>query len=126
MKRIFVFAVVMTLVAGVAFAKSYKSGKQAGIYHVMLKMESDPVPVAENKATIEIQDASGPVAGADVELYYFMPSMPAMNYTAKAEPEDNAYGAVIKPTMPGEWKVDVKVKGSDGKVQKAVFEFNAK
>jgi hypothetical protein len=126
MKRIFVFAVVMLLVAGVAYAKSYESGKKAGIYHVTLKMENDPVPVAENKATIEVKDASGPVAGADVELYYFMPSMPAMNYTAKAEPKDNAYEAVIKPTMPGEWKVDVKVKGGDGKVHKAAFEFEAK
>jgi len=126
MKSILTFAVVMILLAGVAYAKNYEVSKKAGQYHVTLKMESDPVPVAENNATIEVKDASGPVAGADVELYYFMSSMPSMNYTAKAEPKGNAYEAVVKPTMPGEWKVDVKVKGSDHKVHKAVFEFNAK
>ncbi|MGE5301432.1 MAG: FixH family protein [Acidobacteriota bacterium] len=126
MKRILIFAVMMILVAGVAYAKNYEVSKKAGIYHVTLKMESDAVPVAENKATIEVKDASGPVAGAYVELYYFMPSMPSMSYTAKAEPKGNEYEAVVKPTMPGDWKVEVKVKGSDGKVHKAVFEFKAK
>jgi hypothetical protein len=126
MKRLLVFAVMMMLVAGVAYAKNYEVSKKAGIYHVTLKMESDPAPVADNKATVEVKDASGPVAGAEVELYYFMPSMPSMSYTAKAEPKGNAYEGVVKPTMPGEWKVDVRVKGGDGEVHKAVFEFNAK
>jgi major membrane immunogen (membrane-anchored lipoprotein) len=126
MRKILLFAVVMMLIAGVSYAKDFAASKKAGQYNITLKMEGDPVPVAENKASIEIKDASGPVSGADVELYYFMPSMPSMNYTAKAEPKNGAYAAVIKPTMPGGWKVDVKVKGSDGKVHKAVFEFNAK
>jgi len=126
MRKMGIFLVVVLLVAGVAYAKSYESSKKAGMYHVTLKIENDPLAVAENKATIEITDASGPVAGAEVGLYYFMPSMPSMRYEAKAEPKDNAYEAVIKPTMPGEWKVDVKVKGNDGKTHKAVFEFKAK
>jgi hypothetical protein len=126
MKRILTVVAMVLLVAGVAYAKSYESSKKAGIYQVTLKMQSDPVPVSENNATIEVKKASDDVAGAYVELYYFMESMPAMNYTAKAEPKGVAYGAAIKPTMPGEWKVEVRVKGSDGKVHKAVFEFTAK
>jgi major membrane immunogen (membrane-anchored lipoprotein) len=126
MKKIVTIAVILLLAGSFAYAKSYESGKKAGTYRVTLKMKSDPVPVAENTATIEVKDPSGNVTGADVELYYFMTSMPSMNYTVKAEPKGGAYEATIKPTMPGEWKVDVKVKGSDGKVHKAVFIFKAK
>jgi len=127
MKKIVLFGVLMLLMAGVVYAKDYSVTKKAGPLEVTLKMDNDPVKAgSDNKTTIEVRDAAGSdLEVASVELYYFMPSMPAMNYGAKAKREGNAYSADIKPTMPGEWKVDVKVHDGKGGLQKAVFEFSA-
>jgi hypothetical protein len=127
LKKVAFLAVVILLTAGVVYAKGYSAVKKAGIYHVTLKMGKDPVPVGENKAVIEIEDSTGAyVTGANVELHYFMPSMPAMSYRSKAEPNGNLYSVVIKPTMPGHWKVDVKITDGKGKLCEAVFEFKVK
>ena len=126
MKKIALLVVVVMLVAGVVYAKEYSHSKKAGTYEVTLKMDKTPVPVAENRATVEVKDGSGNyVKGADVEVYYLMTTMPAMNYGAKARPSGDGYEVIIKPTMPGDWKVDVKVKDEAGKLHKAVFEFKA-
>jgi hypothetical protein len=127
MRRIAVFTMVILLAASVvASAESFESSKKAGVYQVTLKMASHPLPVADSKATISVHDASGPVAGADVRLYYFMPAMPAMNYESKAVFKNDVYEAAIKPTMPGDWTAEVRVKGADGKTHKAAFDFKAK
>jgi hypothetical protein len=126
-KKIAFLSAMILLAAGVVYAKSYHAVNKAGTYQVTLKMEKDPVPVAENKALIEIKDSSGAfVTDAEVGVHYFMPSMPAMNYGAKTEVTGNGYGVVMKPTMPGDWEVDVKIRDRAGKVHKAVFEFRAK
>jgi len=126
MKEIAVFVMCILHVAGVACAGSFESSKRADVYQVTLKMASHPVPLADNKATIAVHDAEGPVADADIRLYYFMPSMPSMNYETRAAFGDDAYEAVIKPTMPGDWAVEVRVKGADGITHKALFDFKAK
>jgi hypothetical protein len=118
--------VTAALSAGVAYAEGFESSKRVGIYKVTLKMASHSLPAADNKATISVSDGSGPVACDDLRLYYFMPSMPAMNYETKAVFRDNVYEAVIKPTMPGAWTVEVRVKGADGNTHKAAFDFQAK
>jgi hypothetical protein len=117
--------VAMLLTAGVAYAQDYAATKAAGEYHLTLKMKNNPAVVGENPATIEVTDAKGNHVPAEVGLHYFMPSMPSMEYEAKAEPRDNVHVAVIRPTMPGVWKVNVTVRGRDGKTRKAVFDFNA-
>jgi hypothetical protein len=93
---------------------------------VTLKITSSPATVGDNPATIEVTDAKGNHVAAEVGLYYFMPSMPSMKYESKAEQKDGGYAAVIAPTMPGAWRLHVKVKGSDGKTRKASFDFDAK
>jgi YtkA-like len=126
MKEITVVALVLLLVAGVACAERFASTKRAGIYQVTLKMADAPLAVGDNKATIAVRDAAGPVAGAEVWLYYFMPSMPSMNYETMAAFRENAYEAAIKPTMRGDWTVEVRVHGADGTTYKALFDFKAK
>ena len=126
MKKMLASAVVLLCMVGLAYADGYKETKKAGNYEVTLKMSNEPAAMTDNKATIDLRDAAGTVSGADIEVFYFMPSMPAMNYTSKAAASGNIYEAVIKPTMPGEWTADVKVKGTDGKTHKASFPFNAK
>jgi hypothetical protein len=78
-----------------------------------------------NKATIEIKKDAVSATDVDPEVYYFMQSMPAMNYTVRATRQGDAYTAVIKPTMPGEWTMRVKIKGPDSKVHSGTFEFKA-
>jgi hypothetical protein len=125
MKKAVLLVVAMLLAAGVAYAQDYAAMKAAGQYHVALKMKNNPALVGENPATVEITDAKGNHVPAEVGLHYFMPSMPSMEYEAKAEPRDNVHAAVIKPTMPGAWKVHVTVRGRDGKTLKTTFDFNA-
>jgi hypothetical protein len=125
MKKIFLLVAVMLLTAGVACAQDYAVSKKVGAYHLTLKMKSNPAVVGENPATVEVTDARGKHVPSEVELHYFMPSMPSMEYEAKAEARDNVHVAVIKPTMPGAWKVHVKVKDRDGKTHKTAFDFNA-
>jgi hypothetical protein len=125
-KKVLLFTVTMLLAAGVVYAQDYAATKTAGQYRIALKMKNDPAVVGENPATVEVTDAKGNHVPAEVGLHYFMPSMPSMEYEAKAEPKDNVHVAVIKPTMPGAWKVHVKVKGRDGKTLKTTFDFNAR
>lgn len=90
-------------------------------------MDSNPVKVGENNMTIELHDESGKaISDAEVSVYYFMPSMPAMNYEVKALPDGAKYAAVIKVVMPGAWDADIKVKRSGEEMQKATISFDAK
>jgi nitrogen fixation protein FixH len=125
MKKVVLLVVAMLLAAGVAYGQDYAATKVAGQYHVALKMKNSPAVVGENPVTIEVTDAKGNHAPAEVGLHYFMPSMPSMEYEAKAEPRDNVHVAVIKPTMPGAWKVHVTIRSRDGKTHKTTFDFNA-
>ena len=126
MKEIAVVTMLILIGAGVACAERFESSKGAGIYQVTLKMADYPLAVGDNKATIAVHDAGGPVAGAEVRLYYFMPSMPSMNYETMASFRENEYEAAIKPTMPGDWTVEVRVHSADGITHKALFDFKAK
>ena len=127
MKRIVLFTMVLLLAAGIAYAKGHELKKKTGGYDVLLKFQKNTVSVGDNPVSIEIMETSGhQVSDAKVELYYFMPSMPAMNYTANARVEGDRYNATVSPTMPGDWKVDVKFTKPGEKTQKVTFSFKAK
>lgn len=126
MRKFAACAVFLLLVAGVAYAKDYSVSKKVGPYEVTVKMDHAPAVVGINKVTFEIRKGASPVSDLDPELYYFMASMPAMNYGVRAVREGETYTAVIKPTMPGEWTMQVKIKGPDGGTHVGTFEFKAK
>ena len=128
MKRVLIsVVVVMLLMTGVAYTSQFNVVKQAGDMKVTVVVESDPLIVGDNNLRIELLDSKGnAVTDADVSVYYFMPSMPAMNYEVQASPDGTNYAAVIKPLMPGAWDADIKIKRNGGDVQKATISFNAK
>jgi hypothetical protein len=126
-KRIALLLIFLLTIAVTAIASEYEIEKVAGNYKVEMRMENTPAVIGANEVEVGIKGMQGHhVKDADVELYYFMPSMPAMNYTAKASLEGNGYRAVVKPTMPGKWSADVKFKRPDEELQKASFDFVAK
>ena len=89
--------------------------------------ESRTLIVGDNEVTIEIADGAGRfIKDVEVDIYYFMPSMPAMNYEARADLKGSKYAAVIKPVMPGEWTADIRVKKTGDVVKKVSVNFNVK
>jgi hypothetical protein len=125
-RKIAILMMVSLLLAGIAYAKEYEVTKKAGQYDVAVKIDKNPAAVGDNAVVIGITDASGhDVGDAKVELYYFMPSMPSMNYTAVASLEGTRYHATVKPTMGGDWSLDVKFARPGGKVHKVTFSFQA-
>ena len=128
MKRILIGSIItLLLVVGVAYAQNFKAVTSAGNVTVTVVIESDTFKVDNNNVTIELADVEGKaIIDADVAVYYFMPSMPAMNYEVQASSDGTKYVAVIKPVMPGAWDADIKVKRNGGDVQKATISFDAK
>ncbi len=125
MKKFLMCAAFLLLAAGIAYARDYSVGKKVGPYDVSMRMDHTPAVIGPNRVALEIRKDAGAVNDVDPELYYFMQSMPAMNYTAGATRNGDAYNAVIKPTMPGEWTMQVRIKGPDGSIHTGTFEFRA-
>ena len=125
MRKFAVCAVFLVLVAGIAYAKDYGAGKKVGPYDVNVKMDHIPAVVGVNKVTLKIEKDSSPASNLDPEIHYFMQSMPAMNYTTHTTRKGESYSALIKPTMPGEWTLNLKIKGPDGAVHEGTFQFRA-
>ena len=127
MKKTAVVTLILFLMAGIAYADGYVVKKKAGEYEVEFKIDKDKPSVGENKVEIKIKDATGKyVTNAEVNLYYFMSSMPAMNNTTDTILKGDRYTAVIKLMMAGVWDLDLKFKRSDGKPQKVTISLEVK
>ena len=113
MKRFAIVALVLFLVAGIAYAKDYEVKKKAGDYDVTVKIDKNPPVVGDNNITIDIKDAAGKnVTDAAVKVEYSMPAMsgmPAMNYKADAELKGYEYKAKMNLSMSGSWNIAVKI-----------------
>lgn len=115
------------MMSGSVYATEFSSVNETGDVTVLATADSDPLKVGDNTVTLEISGKNGEqVTDAEVDIYYFMPSMPAMNYVSRAELKGTKYAAVIKPTMPGAWKADIKVINGAGEAQKITISFDAK
>ncbi|UCH80346.1 MAG: FixH family protein [Nitrospiraceae bacterium] len=128
MKRAFIGSIIsMFLVCGAVYANQFSADEKAGDLKVKVEIQNNPLIVGDNIIEIQLVDSSGAlITDADVTVYYFMPSMPAMNYEVKASTDGGRYAAVIKPVMPGTWDADIKVIRNGGTVQKATISFDAK
>ena len=127
MRKLLIIVASLLLMAGVAGAGDFAAEKKAGDLMVKVSIGNNPLSVGPNDTVIEIHDGTGhAITDAEVNVYWFMPSMPAMHYEVKADLQDNKYAAVIKPTMPGEWNADIKVKLNSGEQEKATISFEAK
>lgn len=127
MKKSLIILSIVLMLSGAAYADTFGSVHKTGEITVRSTIDGSSLKVGANDITIEIIGAGGePVTDAEVGIYYFMPSMPAMNYETGAGLKGTKYVAVIKPTMPGEWDADIKVMKGAGEVQKVTISFDAK
>lgn len=127
MKKTLILLASFLLFIGAAYAGNFSAVKKAGDVMVKVSIDNNPLSVGTNNAFIELDDGTGQtITNAEVKVYYFMTSMPAMNYEIEATMKGNKYVAVIKPTMPGAWDADIKVKVAGGDQQKATISFEAK
>lgn len=129
MKRIAVIALILVLVAGIAYAAGYEVKKKAGEYDVEVKIDKNPPVVGDNNVTVEVLDSSGKyVTDAKVVVDYSMPAMPGMppmNYKTDAELKGDKYKAKMNLSMVGPWNIAVKItKG--GKTSSMKFTIDAK
>lgn len=134
MKKTAVFAVIVLLIAGIAYAKEFKVKKDEGKYDVEAKIDNNPPIVGNNNISIEIKDKSGKyITDAKVVVEYSMPAMPgmpAMHYKEAAAVSGNKYNAVMNLSMAGSWNIEVKIKkdgktGKDSKTRTVKFNVDA-
>ena len=127
MNRVIMILTGLLLLAGAVYADSLNYEKKSGDVTVKIVMGSNPLTVSDNNIRIELLDPEGnAVTNAEVAVYYFMSSMPAMNYEVKAVPKGKLYEAVVKPTMPGEWIADINVMIAEEEARKVSINFKAK
>ena len=129
MKRIAVIALILVLVACIAYAGGYEVKKKAGEYDVEVKIDKNPPVVGDNNMTVEIKDSAGKyVKDAKVVVDYSMPAMPGMppmNYKADAEFKGDEYKAKMNLSMAGSWNIAVKIT-REGKTSSMKFTVDAK
>jgi hypothetical protein len=129
MKKFVVFAVILFLTAGVAYAKGYEVKKKAGEYDVVVTFDRNPPVASDNNVGIVIKDASGiSVKDAQVKVEYSMPAMPGMppmNYKTDVVLKGEEYKATLGLSMSGSWNISVKITRA-GKTSSMKFTVDAK
>jgi len=80
----------------------------------------------ENDMTVVIMKGNKPVKNVDVNIKFFMPSMPGMDFTQHAKRNGNSYKANIDFSMMGEWAYELMFKTSDGAMHKTKGSVNLK
>ena len=113
MRKVTLVSMILLLIAGIAYAKSYEVTKKVGEYTVVATIDKNPPVVGDNNISIDIKDASGKtVTDAKVKVEYSMPAMPgmpAMNYKANAQFSGSTYATKMNLSMSGSWNISVKV-----------------
>ncbi len=98
-------------------AGDYRLRKKNRDYTLDIAINRNPPIMGNNTVRIKIKDAQGKyLAGAKVDVNYYMPPMPGMppmNYTVPADSESDEYTATMDFIMTGPWNIVVKV--NDGK-----------
>ncbi|MBZ0157074.1 MAG: FixH family protein [Alphaproteobacteria bacterium] len=129
MKRVAVLALILLLIAGVAYAKDYEVAKKAGEFQVTVRMDKNPPVTGENNAVIIVKDAAGnTVTDAKVRVGYSMPAMPGMppmSYKSDAALSGTEYRTNLNLSMAGPWNVIVKVARA-GKTSSMKFTVDAR
>ncbi len=127
MRRLLIILTGIMILMGSTYAYSFNGEFNSSDMKVKTSTENSPLKVGDNAVTIELIDAKGAtIKDAEVSVYFFMPSMPAMNYEVTSSLDGEKYAAVIKPTMPGKWAADIKVKKAGGEESKVQVDFEAR
>jgi hypothetical protein len=113
MKKLTVVVLILLMMTGVAFAKSYEANKKAGEFDVTMIIDKNPPVVGDNVVAVTVKDPTGkPVTDAKVVIDYSMPAMPgmpAMNYKTDAPLKGIEYKATMNLSMSGAWNVAIKI-----------------
>ncbi len=111
MKEIAIFAAIVFLMTGIAYAENFEVKEKAGIYQVEFKI--DNLRVGANNVKITIKDGSGNyVTDAKVQIKYSMPEgidLPPMHFAIDAVLAGKEYSATMKIPMPGSWATVVNI-----------------
>ena len=128
MKKLVTFILILSLISGIAYAKSYEAKKKVGEYEAGVRMDRNPPSLGDNNIEIEIKDAGGkPITEAKVLVNYYMPPMPRMapmNYKTDAKLKGEKYRATMNFIMSGPWTIAVKITHG-GKTSTAKFNIDA-
>jgi hypothetical protein len=120
---------IISFMAGIAFAGSFMASKRAGTYLVGMQIDRNPPIIGDNHLEIEIRDASGAiVSNAKVMVNYYMPPMPRMapmNYRTDATFRGGKYRTTMSLIMEGPWVIAVKVTLA-GKTTTAKFNIDVR
>ena len=114
MKQFLTFITILMLTAGLCRAEGFEiTGKAKTCTAKVTFLEGQPVK-GSNRVRIDIIDASSRhVKDAQVEIEYFMPSLPGkppmMDYHVTAKRVGAAYEAFLKLDMTGEWKMVLSI-----------------
>jgi hypothetical protein len=129
MRKFVVFAAVLFLAAGAAYAKGYEVNKKAGEYDVTVTFDKNPPVASDNNVAVVVKDASGNIVkDAKVKVEYSMPAMPGMppmNYKTDAVLAGDEYKATLGLSMSGSWNIAVKIARS-GKTSSLKFTVDAR
>jgi hypothetical protein len=114
MKRlVWVVAVSMVFMAGLALAKDYTVQKKAGDYTVDITMDKNPPVVGANNVEIVVTAKDGKaVTDAKVQVVASMsamPGMPAAENKADAKLDGGRYKAKVDLSMGGSWNMSVRI-----------------
>ena len=127
-KRVFVPILILSLLAGIAYARSYEVKKTVGEYETQVKIDKNPPVLGDNNIEIEIRDPGGrSVTDAKVLVNYYMPPMPRMvpmNYRTDAKLREGKYKATMNFIMSGPWIIAIKIDHA-GKISTAKFNVDA-
>jgi len=128
MAKLFVFILVLLLIANSVLGKGYEIKKRVGEYETEVRIDRSPPVIGENNIEIEIKDIVGKsVTDAKVLVNYYMPPMPRMvpmNYTVDARFKGEKYRAKMNLIMSGPWIIAVKIDHG-GKMSTAKFNVDA-
>ncbi len=125
--KIVMFYIGILLISSMAYGKSLDIEKKAGEVTVKASIDRDPPIVGKNNLSVELLDNRGSaIKDAEIQIFYLMPSMPAMNYEITPGLKGNRYIGTIELVMAGQWKVDVKWKRPGCKIKKISFTFEVK
>lgn len=125
MNNVFALLVGLLIMMGSNYAYSFNTVLKSDLINIKASSTNDIFTVGDNTVTIELADINGnQIEDAEVSIYYFMPSMPAMNYEVASSKKDEKFTAVVKPTMPGKWAANIKVIKS-GEESMASVNFDA-
>lgn len=119
---------ILLLLSSSLYASPLEVSKNTDDLSVKLRMDNDTAKTGESLMRISLADLNGnPVTDAKIKISYSMPpmkNMPPMSYKSRAKRDGEEYSSKVNFSMPGTWKIDIKIKRPGKDLTKTQFEIN--